>query len=335
MKHPSLLLPLFASALLSCAGESPAHEIAWATPTGAPTLAFFDQGDNPNWLSSANPAQQVLPHFADKAYDALVFDGSQGLANVKANGRDYALARWISGGTFYVVSTKHESGKAWDESPRVQSFMKQGNVSKAFRALAEKAWGWGVYPADSSPSIQYAASVAPVQNALAGFLQSGSVEGDPFDYYVLAEPAYSALKAKYRKAGLPFHTVYDMQREFSAAFDGADIPAAAVFVQRETYVKHPEALNAWLARVDEAIETVATDFASIIPEVAKFDEGESNAKFGLSSAALRLVAKEHEGESNPFHYRPDLRGAEANLAYANAFQKAIGEPLFDISLFLE
>ena len=149
MNKTIFLMPLLLLSLAGCSNETsssseaePSYEVKWATPTGAPTLAFYNQASNENWLSSSNPAKDVLPHFADNAYDALVFDGSQALTNIATNNRNYVLAEWISGGTFYVVSTQHDASKTWDSKPRVDAFMNMGNVSKAFRDLAKNAWSW-------------------------------------------------------------------------------------------------------------------------------------------------------------------------------------------------
>ena len=119
------LLPLVFLALLASCGGTPNEDtyvVKWATPTGAPTLAFYPEAENENWFSSATPATQVLPHFGDNAYDALVFDGTQALTNIKVNKRNYALAKWISGGTFYVVSTKYQASDTAPENPKVMAF---------------------------------------------------------------------------------------------------------------------------------------------------------------------------------------------------------------------
>ena len=87
MKKPLFVLISTAFALASCGGakpvsslpseseSEPAHAVTWATPTGAPTLAFYDQGSNTNWLSTDTPAAIMPSAFAGNSYDALVFDG--------------------------------------------------------------------------------------------------------------------------------------------------------------------------------------------------------------------------------------------------------------------
>ena len=335
------LLPLaFLALLASCGGipEEETYDVKWATPTGAPTLAFYPEAENQNWFSSATPATQILPHFGDNAYDALVFDGSQALTNIKANNRNYALAKWISGGTFYVVSTKYQASDAAPESPRVMAFMKQGNISKAFRDLAKNKWGWGEYPADTSDSVFYGDAVSAVQGQLASMLSAGTVAEDPYDYYLVADPVYSAMTAQFKKAGLPLYTVYDMQSEFKALHGGADIPAAAIFVNKDSYAAHPEAIDSWLAGIQSNINVVATNLDPVIEEVKKSDseDGKSNARFGISSAALTIVKTRAGADNNPMNYHASAEGwtKEQNVAYANSFQNALGENPFEEAYFL-
>src|SRR5574344_1002734 len=137
-KHSFLMIPLAACALASCsisysadsssspkASSSPASsssaavssssssssvsssDVKWVSPVGAPALAFYDQGSNANWVSSANPTTDVVPAFATNNVDAIVFDGVSGLNIIAHSSYNYQLASWISGGNFYLVSTKH------------------------------------------------------------------------------------------------------------------------------------------------------------------------------------------------------------------------------------
>lgn len=335
------LLPFaFIALLASCGGDAPQDDyvVKWATPTGAPTLAFYTEAENDNWFSSSTPASQVLPHFGDNAYDALVFDGTQALTNIKVNNRNYGLAKWISGGTFYVVSTKYQATDAAPASPKVMAFMKQGNISKAFRDLAKNKWGWGTYPADSSENVLYGDAVSAVQGQLASMLSAGSVEADPYDYYLVADPVYSAMSAQYKKAGLPLHTVYDLQAEFKALHDGADIPAAAIFVNKDSYAAHGKAIDSWLSAIQANINVVATDLNPVIDEVKKSDseDGKSNPRFGISSSALTIVKNRGGANNNPMHYHASETGwsKAENMAYANSFQTALGEAVFDEAYFL-
>lgn len=346
---PRNLLPLFSSLLLASCGTTPEsvdssasssldtiETVSFATPTGAPTLAFYDQADNPDWFSSSQPASQILPLFSNNNYDAVVFDGSQALTNISANSRDYSLAKWISSGAFYVVSTKHDADYVPTSKPRVYAFMPQGNISKAFRALAKDAWNWGEYGSESDEYVTYGAAVSDVQAALAAMVKAQSVEADTYDYYLIADPAYSAILAQFKKAGLTLHSVYDMNAEFQKKYS-CDIPAAAIFVSNANYANKKASIDAWLSGVQNAMDVVATDLDPVIEAVKALDgEDGSNAQFGVSSSALTLVKNRAGKDGNPFRYHKtgELDTAAKNAAFANNFQTAIGAKVFAESLFL-
>ena len=67
----SLLLPLAFAMLAASCGTSEVktsssvavddYAVTWVTPTGAPTLAFYDQGDNDKW-----PVEQKAREFDEK-----------------------------------------------------------------------------------------------------------------------------------------------------------------------------------------------------------------------------------------------------------------------------
>ena len=94
MKKSILMLGAIASLAMVACNNKPAesgvkekYEVSWVSPVGIPTLAFYDQGNNENWISSSAPATDVVPAFAGDEVDAIVFDGFAGLKNVKANHR--------------------------------------------------------------------------------------------------------------------------------------------------------------------------------------------------------------------------------------------------------
>ena len=141
-----LLTIIIAAGLLASCGTNPvesskeasapvtSESVTWVSPTGSPTLAFYDQGENDKWLSTATPENVIPSAFASASYDAIVFDGVSGLTMIKNMNRAYKLAKWINEGSFYVVSTKHTAEEAVTagSKPSVNAFVSTGNASKAF-----------------------------------------------------------------------------------------------------------------------------------------------------------------------------------------------------------
>ena len=109
-KKVLFVLPFVAVALAGCATSKTSsstsaetYQMKWITPTGTPTIAFYDQGANTNWETTSTPGKQIPAAFGAGAMDAIVFDGVNGLSAIKANSFNYKLAKWISEGNFYVV----------------------------------------------------------------------------------------------------------------------------------------------------------------------------------------------------------------------------------------
>ena len=56
----SLFVLAFASLLFSCGGEKKiSYELSWLSPTGSPTLAFYSEAENSNWVSTSTPAALI------------------------------------------------------------------------------------------------------------------------------------------------------------------------------------------------------------------------------------------------------------------------------------
>ena len=194
-------LSLFALMAVSC-GAAPSsnpsssssddYQIRWLSPVGAPTLAFYDQGKNSNWLSTDTPQSVIPTAFSSNGYDAIVFDGTSGLNLISRSGgaSHYALARWINELPFYLVSVTHNAEEAIPANATIDAFVQNGTASQALREMAESDWGIGALTA-----VTYEDGVAAVQ---ANLLRDTS----SYDYFVLAEPVYTLTKAALNNRGV-------------------------------------------------------------------------------------------------------------------------------------
>ena len=330
MKKINHLLPLAAILLAGCAtpggtsseiSSATSENVTWLTPTGAPTLAFYDQGANANWVSTS-VSTDIPAAFASESYDAIVFDGVSGLNLIAANSREYKLAQWINEGTFYLVSTKHtaEEKIAEGSKPTIDAFVATGNASRAFRHLAKNTWKWGEYAAETeASSITYESGVADVRKNL---LSSGTSE-NAYDYYLVAEPVLTNAKAK---LGDSLHVIYDLQAEFAAANDGAKIPAAGLFVSNKAYASKKAEIDVFLSETAKRVENVYTTpavAAESLKQYAAIEGNDVSARFGIGPALVTSVNSS---------YLPSSRVAD-NKAVADGFNTILGGQAFASSLF--
>lgn len=339
-----LLTIIIAAGLLASCGTTPvessketssaaatSESVTWVSPTGSPTLAFYDQGDNEKWLSTATPESVIPSAFASASYDAIVFDGVSGLTMIKNMNRAYKLAKWINEGSFYVVSTKHtaEEAVAAGSKPTVNAFVSTGNASKAFRDLAKNKWNWGEYGDGTDPdaAITYEKGVADVRTHLLGS------DPDAFDYYVVAEPVLTAVQAQYKQQNKTLNVIYNIQTEFAAAHDGAKVPAAAIFVSNASYETKKAEIDTWLSETQTRIDNVKSNASVAVEAVKAYEDkgGDSQARFGVPSTMINL--QQVVGQ-NKLAY---LAASDVTdkAAVANGFNSALGAPLtFDTSCFL-
>ena len=327
MKKEILALGLATLALASCGGkESERYEVKWVTPTGAPTLAFYDQGENANWVSASNPSEVVVPAFAANSYDFIVFDGVSGLNVMTKNAKaaNYKLARWINNLGFYVVSLKHtvEDTKTWNTSWTIDGFVQTGNSSRAFLSLANSVWNWG----DVSAQVTYETGVSQV---------ASNIASNGYDFYVVADPVYTTLKTK---MGDKLHLIYDMQEEWGKAHDGQKIPSAALFVNTSLYNSHQTELDKFLKETDKRLNTLVDTPLTAQQALEDYAEKNSDAvvdgnyvKFGISSSIVSNLATYQA--NNAFGFVKTSEVSDKKAA-ANSFNTILGGASFSDDLFL-
>ena len=326
MKKEILALGFLTMALASCgSGNQERYEVKWVTPTGAPSLAFYDQGANSNWVSASNPSEVVVPSFAANSYDFIVFDGVAGLNVMAKNAKaaNYKLARWINNLGFYVVSLKHtqEETKTWDSSWKIDGFVQTGNSSRAFLSLASSVWNWG----DVSSQVTYEAGVSQV---------ASNIAANGYDFYVVADPVYTTLKTK---MGDKLHLIYDMQEEWGKAHEGQKIPSAALFVNSSLYSSHQSELDKFLNETDKRLNTLVDTPLTAQRALEEYAKSNSDAvvegnyvKFGISSSIVDNLASLQA--SNAFGFVKTSEVSDKK-AVADSFNAALGGMSFSDDLF--
>lgn len=345
MKKTSYLFALPVLVLVSCGGNSDItsssaneesstiEEIDTSSlniicPTGIPSLAFYDQGANKNFVTSV--ATSIPANFAssgENSYDAIVFDGIGGLNNIALNNRDYALAKWISGGTFYVVSTKHTKDESFNQDSTINGFVKTGIASLSFMKLAKDNWNWGDY--SSSNKITFSDAVSDVRNNLV-------TNPDGFDYYIVAEPVLTASRAALAAKGVALNVIYNIQEEWASYYDGAIVPAAGLFINKNAYSSKKKELDQLLEDVDfritEAIDRpqIAVDALTTYENVDPNNDNDCETRFGFTPA---LVSSLQKDGANKFNL---VKGSSVSdiKAVANSFRSILGQAEFPETAFL-
>jgi hypothetical protein len=299
------------------------YDVKWVTPTGSPTLAFYNQGNNANWVSSSSPATVVLPAFATNSYDAIVFDGLTGLNVIKKNSSHYKLATWLTGGSFYIVSTKHTVSDAFDASYTIDGFVKTGNAAQAFLKLAKDNWAW----AYNDANITWEAGVADVKTHLV-------TDNTAYDYYLVAEPVLTAAKAALAAKSVTLNVIYNLQTEWAKYYKQTTIPAAGLFINSTSYADASKkaAIDTFLADTQTRIATALSTPADVKTALDAYgSETEQSNRFGFTGTLANAL---QSNGANKFALLKDSDIADRK-AFANDFASAIGSSVsFDDTYFL-
>ncbi|MDY0345629.1 MAG: hypothetical protein RBR44_03645, partial [Bacilli bacterium] len=136
MKIKSIILPFVALTLSACVGPLEDITIRTISPAGAPSLAFYNQGNNENFATNSTPSN-VLAEFQTTYYNAIVFDSINALKSIKNNNLDFKLAKLITGGNFYLASINKDEGQMPSASDVVVSFGENLIPDLVYRKLSQ------------------------------------------------------------------------------------------------------------------------------------------------------------------------------------------------------
>ncbi len=316
---PMVFLASCATSKASSSSSVASYEVKWVSPTGTPALAFYRDGYNSNWVSSSSPAEVVVPELKKSDYDAVVFDGISGLNVIKkSNGTSkYKLAEWITGGSFYLVSSKHTSEEAFVTTGSVESFAQGGIASTVFEKIAKEKWGF-------TGTINYEAGVAGVKSTLLK-------NSDAYDYYVIAEPSLYEVQSQMDNLNI----ICSLQDEWKEAGYG-NIPGGALFINKDRYDVYKDKIDAFWTRMKVAKDNLISNPADAIRYLNSYENNDNHAKklaarFGISDvSSIESLQKDGANKLN-FVASSEVSNKKA---VANDFAAALGLDSYSDELFL-
>ena len=237
-----LSLILVALMLFACTACAEEYVITASAPSGAPALALATIAvENPENFTFV-AAETISAEFANQNSDFIIAPLNAGAKLYKAGKSTYKLAGVVSWGNLYIASQKADFTLESLNGATVVLFGENTiNASVVKYALEQN----GIAPA----SIEYLGSAANTQSLLLSDAES---------IVVTAEPALTAAKMK--NAAITAYAVNDL---FKAATGYEGYTQAALFVKAETIEKHPEAVNAFIAAVEESCGKATTDVEAV------------------------------------------------------------------------
>ena len=178
--------------LVSCTTNSK-DSLSVVVPSGAPSLAFYNQIDNSNFYTSS--AQNIVSQmFSNNGEDIIVLDTINGIRAINKNA-DYKLAATITFGNFYIASTGLDENKTMDKDDYIVLFSQNATPDIIFHNIYGNSFDENIYYVDA------------VSDALACLLKGINISDDNMsinekyvDYVMIAEPALQIALAQNKDA---------------------------------------------------------------------------------------------------------------------------------------
>lgn len=310
----SLLLPglLFALVLTSCGGNPENYTIKFIAPSGAPTIAFYNEALKGNLETNSVPSN-VGAQLQSNTYGGVVFDFYNGLKSIKANQADYKLARIITGGNFYLV------GIDKTEAPTKDDYI----VSFGQNLLPDLVYKT-IYGEEIASATKYVSGVADC----GAILESGLHNGNDVDYVLVAQPV---LFAKTTSSPIKdrLSVVASLRDEWQELTGQTAIPQAGLFINQTQYNAHKDEFNAFFDEFEDAITTCIEDPTTMKEAIEQVGDAEAQGKlFGFNANVAYNVQKDNQNGFALVDY-------EDNEAIdINEFLKSLGKDNEDYSEYI-
>lgn len=301
--------------------------ISVISPAGAPAIALYSRINDENLKTNKDASQVALAVKSNTSADAVVFDGVNALKFVKGNqtATKWKLARWLTGGNFYLVSTKHESLENWNANSKILSFGNGLLPDKVFRLLASEKWNLTI----TEENTKYEAGTAAVSAIL------GSDNYASYDYYFIAEPTLQAAKVALASAhpDVSVHEIYNVREEWKA-FSGMDyIPQAGLFVNPASMEGKAEAMSTFLEEVDTNLTDAVDNPMKVVASLNELEPDADAQADRLGFKAPLVSALQKNGGNRFGMVKPGT--IESNRDFVNTFMEKVGEGLsFEADQFL-
>lgn len=248
------------------------------SPTGAPSLAFLSDADNPNFETNANASNIVAMMSSSSDKEVVVIDTISGIKAIN-KGAPYKLAANITFGNFYIAATGNDDNDVMDKGDVVVLFGQGITPDIIFHYL---------YADEYDENIEYVNAVSDAGKCLAAGInyETGSI----VDYVFIAQPILTNILSNsnnptYDKASV-YQNIQDKYQEKS----GKQMIQASVFIKDDDYIIDK---NDYLNYLKDNINKMLNDDAYVSSLLSGKDKEEISAIYGIASDLIPFILKEN------------------------------------------
>ncbi len=278
-------------ALGACNNEEDEAYKMVITPSGAPTVTFYQQALDGH-LETRDTPSLVVAELQEDRFGVVVCDLTSGLNSIIENEADYKLARMITGGNLYLVGIDHDE-KDNSDMPTADDYI----VNFGETSLPSVVYKF-LFP-ELVDSTHYVNAVADAGAVLKTHLN----EGETVDYVLVAQPVlYNIMSGLSEEEQSARHVICCLRDTWAEVTgQAAVIPQAGLFINQTMYKKHKSYFEGFLDELDDQITTCIEDPALMKSKINEYstDPTEQSALFGFT-ADVAYAVQTYESSPNGF-----------------------------------
>lgn len=276
-KRNYFILPII---LLTTSCNVKTDDITILTPTGAPSIAFYNHYYNENYVTNSAP-KNIISSMTENGSDIVVIDTIKGIDAIK-NGSPYKLAANITFGNFYIASTGNDDNNTLDKDDVIINFSIGQTPQKVFELI---------YGTDYT-NIEYVENVSQAGKCL----QNGKnldLSKD-VDYVFVAEPVLTQSLQINSNA-----SIYSNIQEEYQKITNKSLIQAGLFVKNSA---DKNKINKFLNDLNNDIDALILNSEVLSNTLKDVDNESYKAKYGIGMQIAKQTIKDNNKIGIGFKY---------------------------------
>ncbi len=244
MKNRFLAIFACSFLLIGCSSTSEPENFL-LMPSGAPTLALYEEVALNNEVIVTTNTNEVKDNFVANNYKYLIFDCINGITFQNQNKSNYEFVSLLTGGNFHLIGIN----KTLDDVPTNDDYIVGfGNESLIPNKVYTKLY-------QDAPMDNLFASVTDLSSYLKSIDAEGKVNNQQIDWIFIAQPSLFSLRSSNSdfdnlvKNGVDIN----IKDKFKELYNVDYIPQAGLFVNKTYKENHQNEVAAFKNKVDQML----------------------------------------------------------------------------------
>ena len=255
------------------------EDFSIVTPTGAPSLAFYNYASYKNFETNSVPTN-IVAMMSKGEKDVVVLPTNTGVQDIVNSKAEYKIAATITFGNFYIVSMNNDDNQTMDANDTILLFQKNNVPDKIFHY---------VYGDSLNSALHYVSAVSDAASAIIGGKFTDPDLGTELvpNYVMIAEPALSNVVSK---KGDVISVYANVQEEYKKKSNNAELFQASVFVKSSLEY---EKVRLFLKDLESDIKDAIADPSKMSAGMSKIEDAAT--VYGVAPAMAESVLRKNNG----------------------------------------